>query len=650
MALGKTGSVIHVLFLAAFAIVAGNAYLAFRSVQVLQESQAWVTHSWQVIHAMDQIQSELKSAETANRDYLLTRAPEDLSSYQAAKAALPRHLADFRRLTADNLQQQVRSEQIEQVIENRMGSLDGALSSHNAAGLALTVHGKSAMDQVQNLSESMQQEESALLVQRTAKAHKNAIQTRITVLFASLLDLALLLFMIRQLQRERSLRDSASATAAQLARLQSLSDVALSQLTLTELTSHLLSTVRQMVDADSAALGTVREGALTVIAAEGTPAVPGESIPIANAPLLARIIAAPTPTRLGHQDEPARELGALVPADSASVMLAPLRQYEQVSAILIAGRRTLRPFTENDEQLLSVTADRIAIAIDRAEAYESERTARRLAEASAAEIQELNTVLEERVRQRTAELETTNKELEAFSYSVSHDLRAPLRTIDGFSLALEEDYGKIIDSNGKNYIRRVRAGVQRMGLLIDALLQLSRITRADLVREPMDISAAAQTIADELAQQNRARAIEFHIEANLSVEADVQLVRAALENLLGNAVKFTSKMPSAVVEFGWSPEQQAYYVRDNGAGFDQQYAGKLFHAFNRLHGDKDFTGSGIGLATVARVIARHQGHIWAEGKVGQGATFWFTLNDTASTPAQVADTELAPSLASSPHS
>ena len=268
---------------------------------------------------------------------------------------------------------------------------------------------------------------------------------------------------------------------------------------------------------------------------------------------------------------------------------------------------------------------------ERALRIETENAAERLAEsraeveARAAEIQLLNATLEQRVQQRTAELETTNRELEAFSYSVSHDLRAPLRTIDGFSLALEEDYAEAVDAVGRDYIARVRAGVQRMGMLIDALLQLSRITRAEIVREKFDLSALARAVAAPLRDSDPARAIQIKVEDGLRTHADPKLVEVALENLLGNAVKFSSKMERAVVEFGWDAGEKAWFVRDNGAGFDMYYAGKLFHAFNRLHGDKDFKGSGIGLATVARVVHRHHGRIWAEGAVGRGATFWFTL-------------------------
>ncbi|WP_263385459.1 sensor histidine kinase [Granulicella arctica] len=270
-------------------------------------------------------------------------------------------------------------------------------------------------------------------------------------------------------------------------------------------------------------------------------------------------------------------------------------------------------------------------ARERALRVASEETAQRLAESraeletKASEILALNKTLEERVQLRTAELETTNRELEAFSYSVSHDLRAPLRTIDGFSLALEEDYADAVDAVGKDYIKRVRSGVQRMGELIDALLQLSRITRATITRERFSLTDLAREVAADLKEQNRDRQITFTIEDGLEAEADPKLLRVALENLLGNAVKFSARVPLAIINFAWDPAQNAWFVRDNGAGFDMHYAEKLFNAFNRLHGDKDFKGSGIGLATVARVIRRHHGNIWADSIVDHGATFWFTL-------------------------
>ena len=256
---------------------------------------------------------------------------------------------------------------------------------------------------------------------------------------------------------------------------------------------------------------------------------------------------------------------------------------------------------------------------------EEARKARLETERAAAEVLLLNSELEQRVKDRTAELESTNRELEAFSYSVSHDLRAPLRTIDGFSLALSEDYAGVVDDTGRDYINRVRTGVQRMGQLIDALLQLSRITRADIVRETIDPASIAEKVVAALREENPERDLSFSITPGPKAEADPKLVQVALENLLGNAVKFTGRREHAEISFGWDAEKSAWRVQDNGAGFDMHYKDKLFNAFNRLHGDKDFKGSGIGLATVARVIRRHHGRIWADSTVDHGATFWFTL-------------------------
>ena len=246
-------------------------------------------------------------------------------------------------------------------------------------------------------------------------------------------------------------------------------------------------------------------------------------------------------------------------------------------------------------------------------------------ERNALEIKSLNAYLEDRVRVRTAELESTNRELEAFSYSVSHDLRAPLRTIDGFSLALQEDYQDAVDDTGRDYIQRVRGGVQRMGGLIDALLQLSRITRAELTRQSVDVTAMVEDVAKDLEQGNPEQTIHFDIQRGMQANADPQLLRVAFENLMGNAVKFSSKVPVSLIRISLDPGTKTFQVVDNGAGFDMHYSSKLFNAFNRLHGDKDFKGSGIGLATVARVIGRHHGTIAAESSVGNGARFSFTL-------------------------
>ncbi|MEH2045389.1 sensor histidine kinase [Nostoc sp.] len=243
------------------------------------------------------------------------------------------------------------------------------------------------------------------------------------------------------------------------------------------------------------------------------------------------------------------------------------------------------------------------------------------------EILRLNVQLEQRVAERTAQLEATNKEMEAFSYSVSHDLRAPLRSIDGFSQALLEDYADKLDALGQNYLQRVRAATQRMAQLIDDLLNLSRLTRSEMHCEKVDLSALVEAIATELHKTQPERQVEFIITPGLVANGDAHLLRIVLENLLGNAWKFTGKHQKARIEFGLllQDDTHVYFVRDDGTGFDMAYVEKLFGAFQRLHAMTEFEGTGIGLATVQRIVHRHGGRVWAESTVEQGATFHFTL-------------------------
>jgi light-regulated signal transduction histidine kinase (bacteriophytochrome) len=239
------------------------------------------------------------------------------------------------------------------------------------------------------------------------------------------------------------------------------------------------------------------------------------------------------------------------------------------------------------------------------------------------EIRALNEIL----RQQTADLTASNKELEAFSYSVSHDLRAPLRNINGFSQALLEDYSSKLDDQGKNFLDRIRAATQRMGGLIDDLLQLSVTMRKEMKREPVDLSRLAHSVIKELKEAEPERQVEVTIQEKTLVLGDARLLREMLVNLLGNAWKFTSQRSPAKIEFGQTEKsgERLFFVKDNGAGFDMKYADKLFIPFQRLHSVTEFAGNGIGLAIVKRIIERHGGSIWAEGEAEKGATFYFKL-------------------------
>ncbi|MBN1137696.1 MAG: GAF domain-containing protein, partial [Anaerolineae bacterium] len=312
------------------------------------------------------------------------------------------------------------------------------------------------------------------------------------------------------------------------------------------------------------------------------------------------------------EDQFVRFNNPLLP-ETRSEMALPLNSRGECIGALTVQSAQKAAFSAGDIIALQSIANQLAVAITNARLYD--------------QVQQYATRLEERVAERTATLAAVNKELEAFAYSVSHDLRAPLRTLDGFSQALLEDYAGQLDATAQDYLRRVQAGSQRMGHLIDDLLKLSRLTQNRMQWARVDLGALAQEIAAELHRAQPERQVEFVIAGKVVAFGDAHLLRVVLENLLGNAWKFTGRQASARIEFGCTEGEDArvYFVRDNGAGFDMDYADRLFTAFHRLHSSTEFDGTGVGLATVQRIIHRHRGHVWAEGAVNQGATFYFTL-------------------------
>ncbi|HEY0796979.1 MAG TPA: CHASE3 domain-containing protein [Acidisarcina sp.] len=648
----------------AIIVVSINAALSIRSLQMLDQSQIPVAHTWQVIDTVDQVMGSLNDAESSSRGYLITGEDPYLEPYRQARRDIPVELDALQKLTVDNPHYAPRLTNLRALIDDRLSLLQEGINERAAGSLesvrplVLTGQGKFDMDHIRSIAWDMKHEEQQLLVERSRATDSAGHRATITAVVASTFDLLLIVYISWSLLREQRLRQASDEATRRLQMLQSISDVALTQLPIAELTAELLRRVRTVVGADATILAMSRAGKtgetsqeshhqLLVEAAEGldlpagTVIAPSQRDPLRRAMTQNKILivnyehggavvsaANGTSVSSGQPFEITFEESRNAAAGTVplrNLLIIPLSASGTVMGVLVAARYSASAFLFQDEQLLSVVADRIATALDRANAYEAERSARRTAEESAQQVRALNAELEQRVAQRTSELEATNKELEAFSYSVSHDLRAPLRTVDGFSLALQEDYSAALDVAGADFIRRIRDGVQRMGQLIDALLQLSRITRAELTREPVDLSQLATDIAAELQQQNPDRRILFTIQRGLQAEGDPKLLRVGLENLLGNAVKFTGKTDEAHIELGHSVQSGEFFIRDNGAGFDMKYAPKLFTAFQRLHGEKDFKGSGIGLATVARVIRRHHGSIRAEGQVDRGATFWFTL-------------------------
>jgi light-regulated signal transduction histidine kinase (bacteriophytochrome) len=306
-------------------------------------------------------------------------------------------------------------------------------------------------------------------------------------------------------------------------------------------------------------------------------------------------------------------------------LIVPLLQGQKLWGLLCIHQcATPRQWQPIEIEFVTHIANHLGVALQHAELLADLRA--EIAERQQAE--QRAQALNQGLRQAVIELKAVNHELEAFSYSVSHDLRSPLRSIDGFSQALLEDYGSQLDNTGQDFLSRIRTATQRMGNLIDDLLTLSRVTRSSIKMESVNLSQIASRIATDLQHGDPARQVELAIAPELSVYGDAHLLQVVLENLLNNAWKFTSKQLQSKIEVGTIQQENgipAYFVRDDGAGFDMTYVDKLFSPFQRLHRMQDFPGNGIGLATVQRIVHRHGGRVWAEGAAGQGATFYLTL-------------------------
>ncbi len=409
----------------------------------------------------------------------------------------------------------------------------------------------------------------------------------------------------------------------------------------TQLVGIVCSAAREMVGSRFAAAGLWVEGEPTLqhffISGMDTEAAAGISHPQVDQGLLARLLAEGRPLRLRDiGDDPlvARFPPFYLP--TRSLLGVPISSPGRVyGAVYLTGKLGAEEFTEEDERVVATLAAQAGVAYENsrrcdqiqqhATALECEVADRKRAEE---EIGRLNQGLERRVTERTAELLVVNKELEAFSYSVSHDLRAPLRHIDGFAKIVLEEYGPQLGPEPQRYLKRIADAAKHMGCLVDDLLNLSKLGRRELTRRDAELSSLLEDVLEELSWTlAKDREIEWRVEPLPAVECDPGLVKLVFTNLLSNAAKFTRSRARAVIEVGSRviEGQRAIFVRDNGVGFNMKYAEKLFGVFQRLHRQEDFEGTGIGLATVQRIVHKHGGRVWAEAELDRGATFYFTL-------------------------
>jgi PAS domain S-box-containing protein len=549
--------------------------MTYRVTMASQESVRLVAHTEEVLTELSLTLSSLTNAETGQRGFLLTGQERYLEPYQQAVTKIPRHLERLKTLTQDNPLQRSRLQALDVGVEEKLTELRDSIGAFRKHGLDAarriveSDRGRTVMDTLHRRVgeiESIERELPAQRLQQTAILFQSQILVLMLggLAFVGLIAAAVLLLRREQIAQRRH----ATAIRQMLVTLDAATDGTF------------------VFDPGTLRFSYVNEGAVQ---------------------------------QVGYSRE---ELLHMTPLDIKPEFDEP--KFRAMIEPLVRGQQDVHTFTtihrrkDGIDVPVEANLQCVGAGTDQARliAVVRDITARKKGE--------------EEIRRGGEMLElakAANKELDAFSYSVSHDLRAPLRSIDGFSHALLEDCAGELNEQGKDYLSRIRAASQRMGQLIDDLLGLSRMTRCELQREPVDLSALAINSADDVRKIWPDRQVELVVASGLHAQGDRRLLQVVFDNLLGNAWKFTSKRERAVIEVGKMVHEgtTAYFVRDNGVGYDMIYAAKLFGAFERLHAATEYPGTGIGLATVQRIVARHGGRVWAEGRLDQGATFYFTL-------------------------
>lgn len=568
--------------LAAILLVIAAGTAAYLDLHQFRDTVKHVSHSHKVLLKLEHIRSLMQDEQIGVRGFVITGDARSLETYFHTRAVISDELGGLRRLTSDNPAYQARIQELETLIRQRFDLSEQIINQRKTAGaetgevLPLVTHAAQYMERIRGIVDAIETGETRFLEERTRRAEADSRMTLMTLgVFGTLGVVAIVAFVMllnRELGRSQQFEH---ALRREEERLRSIMDNS-------PLVIFLKDTEGRHQFVNQEFLDAFRLDRSRVIGRTDREIFPPE---IADKFMSndREVMATGHPAQF---EETASRDGA---PHIYSVAKFPLR--------------------EPGGRIYAICG----MAADITERKKAEETIRGLSDS---------------LISRTQQLEAANHELEAFSYSVSHDLRAPLRSINGFSQALIEDYRDKLEPAAQDYLNRIMAATRRMGQLIDDLLELSRVTRAEMCGQWVDLSALARSVMDELRQSAPGREVHATIKDGISVWGDTRLLRVILANLLGNAWKFTAKTPCPSIEFGSivHPDGTAtIFVRDNGAGFDMAHAKNLFGVFQRLHSTSEFEGTGIGLATVRRIVQRHGGMVRGEGRPGEGAVFYFTL-------------------------